>query len=1005
MARVSSSSTGPANLPQLVERLHAVGPAAVADFSQDELETVIDDLPLALESESIRDHLPALVGRIDRRLERTFRRMIEIARQDEERVALLLLSLRELKWDGTPTEDEFAWIVQQMSRSLDPAARLAAFQRAASLTLHEAQVAILDALGSTSMDQAIRAADAIRREAAALPGAEEPAEMTEELVRQQEAQRQQEMAPVIPETLFEEPHVGRNPLGDDEVTPEPGDDGFEATQAENENDPTATTDPGPVPPEAALADDAPVDDVPSTEEPSRDEAVIEEPVPESAEAVFDESAAPADTWNQAPEVLPDRLTVRTLLRSLEPATNLAGANVPAPSETNGNGNGAETHPEDEPTVADDDEPTPHVENSLTGEGDAAPVVDDESSSPEAAAAAAAPTPPLRKDPITVRTLLASLDSVMLSNAPDEEAATEAAPVEESPEVWNESEQPPERVTVMTMLRSLETVRVKMAALEDTPPVASPDAAGTATVTEAATGAAAQADPNRPKADPKPWSDVDLKPLSPPDRARRLQKARRALETPELKRGYLAWLFDREKDTFSIVSVRKEILEFGFERPIFLGFDDATRAKLGRWIRERCAADQIAPPAVLAALRRATWIEGEPPQVDEKTRAIVDAATGSLSRVPSEERAALFNRDFTAWLFSIREWEDREVLDRYARDPLQGVSEGLFRALAAMDGLSARFGGTGGQSALDIALGVWDRADNEARSALGNAISEGWSRGLVLDRRSFFDAFWSRYQQHEAQRPAILVAIASFDVEIEEAHAKAAKASAPPTAKSDVTRPSIRNPDFDPPPVSPAPLAPKKPSGFAPPPTEPLPPEKKSVPPKPPEETESEEGTDRFFRMMRKNMEAGMRASAPEPTPTPEADDFADAPVPEEGDAFTEGVVEDELIPEPPPTAAAAATNPSAIVAGAPPVATPTGAGSIPDSRDDEKVLPSEPLRSLSEYTRFLKSLSAGRPIDELLSNHGMDYKQYAACMTAWGRLLQNRPDLALRMGQLLRAAT
>ena len=126
---------------QLVERLHADGAAAVADFSQDELETVIDDLPLALESESIRDHLPALLRRIDRRLERTFRRVIEIARQDEERVALLLLSLRELPWRGTPTEDEFAWLVQQMSRSLDPAARLAAFERAANLVLHEAQVA------------------------------------------------------------------------------------------------------------------------------------------------------------------------------------------------------------------------------------------------------------------------------------------------------------------------------------------------------------------------------------------------------------------------------------------------------------------------------------------------------------------------------------------------------------------------------------------------------------------------------------------------------------------------------------------------------------------------------------------------------------------------------------------------------------------------------------------------------------------------------------------------
>lgn len=967
MARVSSSQA-PADLAELVERLHGGGTAAAADFSQDELETVIDDLPLALESESIRDHLPALVGRIDRRLDRTFRRIIEIARQDEERTGLLLLSLEKLPWRGTPSEDEFAWLVQQMSRNSDAAARLAAFRRAANLTLHQAQVAILDALGSIHPDEAVRSADQSRRAVASSPDAEVPAPTTGELVSSQEAARREDEEAQHPEDP--ERATGAVPTQWD-------DPGSTAVSRAPEGDDATTSD-----------------DQPITDEPSRDEAVI------------DESQAPAGTWDKPEEPQPDRLTVRTLLRSLEPAANLA-----APK------NGADAHPDDEPTIADeDDEPTPHVENSLTGEGEAVaapaedePAAADESSSPEAAAAAAA-TPDVPRDPITVRTLLASLDTVLLTNAPGEDGA-EAAVVEESPETWNESEVPPERVTVMTMLRSLETVRVKMAALEEAPPVTPPageDASAAPVATPAAAPLAEAAPAEAPAPEPaaekrpdKPWTGVDLKPLSPPDRARRLAKVRRALETPELRRDYLGWLLEREKDPFSVVSIRKEILEFAFDRPNFLGFDDATRARLGRWIRERAAADQVAPAALLAALRRATWAEGEPPQVDEKTRAIVDAVTGALSRVPPEERTSLYNRDFTAWLFSIREWEDREVLDRYARDPSPGVSEGLFRALAAMDGLSARFGGTGGQSALEIALGLWDRADNDARGEIAKAISEGWSRGLVLDRRSFFDAFWTRYQQHEAQRPAILVALASFEKEIEEAHAKAAAAAqpasdpapAPPASArsardaAEVTKPNVRMPDPTPPPTERAKT--NKPAFAAPPAEEPSASASAPAPAEPAStpfaEGETEEGTDRFFRMMRKNMEVGMRASV-EPGPA-EDENLDDAPVPEEGDAV------DSVIPD----------EGDAVLESAPEPAPQTAATSSGDPRDEEVVLPHEALRSLSEYTQFLKALSAGRPIDELLTSHGMDYKQYAGCMTAWGRLLQNRPDLALRMGQLLRA--
>lgn len=1140
----ASSKAGPAELPQLVERLHAEGDAAAGSFSQEELETIIDDLPLALESESIRAHLGALLSAVVDRPDRTFRRVIEIARQDEERIPLLLAALAKLHWNGTPTEDEFAWLVQQMSRNTDAEARLSAFERAAALTLHSAQVAILDALGAIHPDERIRDAHKRQREAASAPGVDPPAETTGELVVAQEAARRE-----------------TTPL------PEP--------------------EPEPASPPAVMG---------AWEDPGQT-AVSRpvEPPPADETPVYDESQAPDETWKQKEEPQPDRLTVRTLLRSLEDpapsAPNLAARAVdpvkeepkaeatPAPEpepepENVQQANGAQEA--DEPTVADDDEPTPHVESSLSegdregdrektpqpAASDEADGIADESSSPEAAAAAAA-ADPVRTDPITVRTLLSSLDTVLLSNAPDAEPAAaspeETVSVAEGVEVWNETEKPPERVTVMTMLRSLETVRVKMAALEDTP--ALPDESEPVSETAGANGEAAavpepkeiapvsaKPEPERPKQEPKPWSEVDLKPLSPPDRARRLNKVRRELTTPELRRGYLSWLLEREKDAFSVVSVRKEILEFAFERPTFLGFDGGTRGKMGRWIRERTAADQVAPAAVLAALRRATWLEGEPPNVDDETRPIVDAATGALARVPSEERATLFNRDFTAWLFSIREFEDREVLDKYARDSQSGVAEGLFRALAAMDALSARFGGTGGASpALEIALGLWDRADNEARTEMAKAIAAGWSRGFVLDRRSFFDAFWQRHQKFEEQRPAILVALASFEKEIAEAEAKAKAGDAPVVAaatavvsssvaapvapapvdpaeiddeptepaapppgaklesapKPEPTPPPKRRdsifsepprdpseaaaaasenappskppaPPWDGAPVSPRdettdtrlksgrtprpivakevtrPLAkapadedvgistakspspgarkeapdagtvteksPRK-SPLAPPPAEPpsiattarteLPPEK-PAPPKPAfdEGVQEDEATDRFFRMMRKNMEAGMRATGPagaapradssaKPAKASHADEQTadDMDLPEEGDAV-EGVLPDEgdVVLE---SSAPKSAQPSAPPTGA---VTPQKGGT---TRDDEPVLPGEPLRTLSEYTRFLRALSAGRPIDELLGEHGMDYKQYAGCMTAWGKLLQTRPDLAVRMGQLL----
>jgi hypothetical protein len=173
----------------------------------------------------------------------------------------------------------------------------------------------------------------------------------------------------------------------------------------------------------------------------------------------------------------------------------------------------------------------------------------------------------------------------------------------------------------------------------------------------------------------------------------------------------------------------------------------------------------------------------------------------------------------------------------------------------------------------------------------------------------------------------------------------------------------------------------------------------------------------------------MRAATPESAPVkepsmpdnsaddidvPEGDAVDSSVLPDEGDAILESSGPKTPKAAPPaarkPDAAAADQRaraptlpPTEKTAASPPPAKPA-TGASADTRDDEVVLPNEPLRTLADYTRFLKSLSAGKPIDELLSTHGMDYKQYAACMTAWGRLLQNRPDLALRMGQLLRAA-
>lgn len=1014
-----------ATLPDLVDRLQAGGSDAAGSFSQDELETVIDDLPLALESEAMRSALPDLVARIEHRQQRTFRRIIEIARQVEDHTTLLLAALRRLPWTGSPTEDEFAWLISQLNRIDDPEGRRDAFERMSTLTLHGAQVSMLDALATSHYDAEIREVHAARRNAAApaAPARELTAEMVEDSARRAE----------------------------------------ESTAA------IETVAPATAP--APRAETAPVAD---------------------ADAAMD--------WSE--EKQPERLTVRTLLRSLDPAVNLAGS-APAPASVAEADPEAEREPEAEPvvesavvesaaaaspeaepesapaepvTVAEDrsaawpdSEPTYDEEPSVFDEpppsdpfADAAeatagdfeitpppPPASADGDDPEAAAPvgsesvwdeADGPEPPR----VTVRTLLRSLDTVrvgMPPPIPDEEpvpvpvpSEPDAAIAESAPEAQDDG-----ATSVMGMLRSLDTVRVSLMDLEAAKmsmiaeaqaAMPSDPSGGTATAppVEAEPEVAPPPAPRKPDAPPPPWASLELTAQSPPERARRLSRVRREITTPEQRRQYLGWLFQSENDATFGPSIRKELLEFAFERPTFLAFDGATRARLGRWIRERAAGEAIPAAAVLAALRRAMWSDGEPPVVDDQIRPLVDAASGCLVRATPDERLPLLGRDFSVWLFAVREIEDREALDKWARDPQPAVVEGVFRALAAMDALAARVGGTGdGPTALQLALGVWDRADIDARMQMAHGIAAGWSRGFVLDRATFFEAFWKRAQENPIQKDAVMIALASFDKELEAIRAKDRVAAEPPAAAQ--TAP----PSPEPEPIAPAMTAvPAQEPGVEPtdPEARPSPAAAESAsapvsesPFAPDRNEETENTTERYFRLKREEIERGMRPpERAEARTSSSAGVRMDARVAEMDDEQTEDefdaipdegddVLADDGYEVDPEVAARrrGKTNPGIRVTPRPLDPEPEPASAAPTAKpvkahapEDDIVLPGEPLRTLGEYTAFLKALSAGSPIDELLDRHGMDYKQYAACMTSWGKVLQNRPELALRMGQLLR---
>ncbi len=914
----------PASLPELVERLQSGGPESAAEFSEEELESVIDDLPLALESEAIREALPALVARIVFRQERTFRRIIEIARQDEERTPLLLSALRALEWTGTPTEDEFAWLITQMTKHPLPVARMDAYRRAAALTLHQAQVSILDAMAQIHPDEAIRRALEERHEA-----------------------------------------------GEGEDAPETTGEMVLATERRASEEPEA-----PAPP----PEEAPPQDV---------------------------------DWSE--EKAPDKFTVRTLLRSLDPPINLGGEkpvpdDVPEVAPEEEPDEETIPEPDPEPAAAQDEdvsgfEPTPPPEEQPPP----AEIAADGGSAPAPSVEEEFPTDEPTEDRVTVRTLLRSLDTVRVelppAVPPDADQPAVAPPADVPPPQFVEvgAENAPDvddrEDPVKSMLRSLDTVRLSLKELEASAPPPEP-AQPVADLGPKRT--------DKPAAGPPPpWLDpaADLTNQSPPERARRLTKVRRELKTPELRRGYLQWLLKNEDDASFGPSIRKELIEYAFERPTFLTWDGATRQRLGRWIREKAAAELIPAAAVLAALRRAAWVDGEPPHFDNDTRPLVDAASGCLVRAPSEERLKLLGRDFSVWLFGVREFEDKEVLDRWAGDEMPGVAEGLFRALAAMDALAARVGGTGdGPTALALALGVWDRAHSDTRLEMAKAIAAGWSRSFVLDRANFFKAFWKRHQEHENQREAIMIVLATtFEKELDNAQRATKEVSG--------EKPAAR-PATPPPPIVKSEPGPAASAIAAPAPPQAAPGESPFAEGAGPGE---EDSTARYFRAKREEIERSMRGKpvtpAPIVQPTPPVpekpplstsvaappsdesslpDEITEDLVPDEGEGIfdEEGLDEEEKLAR-----RRARTDPKIRL----PAKTPQ-----PIGPETEVVLPHEPLRTLADYTTFLRALSAGTPIDELLERHGMDYKQYAACMTAWGKVLQNRPELALRMGQLLR---
>src|SRR5207253_2880338 len=81
------------------------------------------------------DVLAKIVARIERQKHRTFRRIVEIARQDDERTPILLGALKFLGFSGEPTDEEFAWLVHVMSVNGNAMARLDAFDQALRLAL------------------------------------------------------------------------------------------------------------------------------------------------------------------------------------------------------------------------------------------------------------------------------------------------------------------------------------------------------------------------------------------------------------------------------------------------------------------------------------------------------------------------------------------------------------------------------------------------------------------------------------------------------------------------------------------------------------------------------------------------------------------------------------------------------------------------------------------------------------------------------------------------------
>ena len=71
------------------------------------------------------------------------------------------------------------------------------------------------------------------------------------------------------------------------------------------------------------------------------------------------------------------------------------------------------------------------------------------------------------------------------------------------------------------------------------------------------------------------------------------------------------------------------------------------------------------------------------------------------------------------------------------------------------------------------------------------------------------------------------------------------------------------------------------------------------------------------------------------------------------------------------------------------------------SLDVEPVFPGQPIATLRDYAILLKAMQQGGDVMTLFAQRGMTVQAWSECATAWAAIMQRRPELAIRFGQLL----